>query len=375
MGGVVARLGVVYRTYSYRIYPTSTQLVALNAQLGFAADIYNAALEQRRYAWRASRPLGCARQFSQVAEIWSAGDGPPGMSYSAMLDPIRRLDRAFRRFERRMNDGQKPGFPRFRPRRRYDALTWNASWCLTLQRLSLPGIGHLKVKWHRALPLSGALRTVTLHRQFGHWYACFVLSLQISAGPDRPSRPPVGVDLGIKSFAALSTGELIPGPRAYRTSAERLRRAQRVVSRRVKGSVRRRKAGRLVGRLHTRIRNTRRNHAHHVSRRLVSEFGLIAVEDLVIHDLARGSFAKDARDQGWAQFLNLLGYKAADAGVQVVRVAPAGTSVMCSRCRTFLPKPFSERAHRCPDCGLAIDRDINAARNILRLGLSRQAST
>lgn len=375
MGGVVARLGVVYRTYRYRIYPTRAQRVALDAQLGFAADIYNAALEQRRYAWRAGRPLGYAGQSSQIAEILSAGDGPAGMSSSAMLDPLRRLDRVFRRFERRISDGKNPGFPRFRSRHRYDALTWNASWSLMQHRLKVPGIGYLKVKWHRALPISSTLCTLTVRRQLGHWYACFALARPMASHPDPPPGPAVGVDLGIQNFAALSTGELIPGPRPFRATEQRLRRAQRAVSRRVKGSVRRRKAGQLVGRLHLRVRNIRRNHVHVLSRRLVSEFGLIAVEDLVIQDMTRGSFAKDASDQGWAQFLNILGYKAADAGVQVVRVPPAGTSVVCSGCRSFVSKLASERTHRCPDCGLVIDRDINAARNILRLGLSRQAST
>ena len=187
--------------------------------------------------------------------------------------------------------------------------------------------------------------------------------------------PAVGVDLGITNFAALSTGELIPGPRASRAATRRLRVAQRRVSRRVKGSRRRQKAALLLARQHERSRNLRRNHGHHVSRRLVSQAGLIAVEDLNVRGLSRSFLAKDVHDQGWAEFLRLLGYKAEDAGVRVVRVPPSGSSQICSGCGTSVPKSLSERTHRCLTCRLVIDRDVNAARNILRLGRSLQAST
>lgn len=187
--------------------------------------------------------------------------------------------------------------------------------------------------------------------------------------------PPVGVDLGVTNFVALSTGELVAGPRAYRASARRLRVAQRRVSRRRKGSVRRQKAGLLLARQHERIRQLRRNHAHHLSKRLVSQFGLIAVEDLQVRGLSRGMLAKDVNDQGWAEFLRLLGYKAEDAGVRVVKVPPGGSSQTCSGCGMSVAKPLSQRTHCCPSCGLVIDRDVNAARNLLRLGMSRQVPT
>ena len=189
------------------------------------------------------------------------------------------------------------------------------------------------------------------------------------------ARPAVGVDLGVQNFMALSTGELIGGPRAFRAAQRRLRVSQRRLSRRRKGSHRRGKAALLLARLHERIRNVRADHAHQISRQLVSRFALIAVEDLDVKALNRGFLAKDVSDQGWAMFLRFLGYKAEDAGARVVRVPPGGTSQTCSDCLSLVPKPLSERTHRCPGCGLVIHRDVNAARNILRLGLSRQAPT
>jgi putative transposase len=367
--------GKVYRTYRYRIYPTKGQRAALAAHLRFACDLYNAALEQRREAWKAKRPMAYATQCRELAQICAAGDGPSGMSYSAMRDPLWRIERSFQNFIRRSQAGQKPGLPRFRSWRRYNVLSWGGCWAVKNRRLSLPGIGHVKVKWHRQLPTARTLCTVTVRRHADRWYACIVLAMPMASRPRTADKPAVGVDLGIQNFAALSTGKIIAGPRAYRSAAKDLRRAQRRVSRRVRGSMRRQKASLSVARLHERIRNLRMNHAHQLSRQLVAEFGLIAVENLLIRDMGRGSFAKDARDQGWAQFLRLLGYKAEEAGVRVVPVPPAGTTRRCSECGSSVPKPLSERSHKCADCGLVLDRDVNAARNILRLGMSRQATT
>jgi putative transposase len=350
--------------------------LALEAQLGFACQLYNAALEQRRYAWRGRhQSVSLYEQFRELTAVRAASLGPAEMSCSAMRDPLQRLDRAFAAFFRRVKAGVKPGYPRFRSVRRYDSLTWDSGWGLHHDRLALQGIGHVKVKWHRLLPSSAAVRTVTVRRVAGRWYACFSLVVLRSSRVDGPGRPDVGLDLGIQHFATLSTGEHIPGPRAYRAAMRLLRGAERRLCRRQKGSRRRQKARLLLARQHERIRNVRLDHAHKLSRRLVFDFGLIAVENLKIGGLAHGPLAKDVTDQGWASFLTKLEYKAAEAGTGLIRVPPAGTSQRCSACGVVVPKPLSERTHRCSECGLTIDRDTNAARNILRLGLSRQAPT
>jgi putative transposase len=364
------------RTYRYRIYPTVRLRHALDAQLSFACQLYNAALEERRYAWRGQRrSVTLSEQFRELTAVRAARMGPHSMSCSAMRDPLRRLDWAFAAYFRRVKAGVKPGYPRFRSVHRYDSLTWVSGWAVRNGRLALQGIGQVKVKWHRRLPTSVVVRTVTVRRVAERWYACF--SLQVPASPRVPTipLPTVGLDLGIRHFAALSTGEKLAGPRAYRAAKSTLRVAQRRVARRHKGSHRRHKAGLLLARGHERIRNLRHDYAHKLTRRLVSDFGLIAVEDLNIGGLARGPLAKDVTDQGWAAFLTMLEYKAAEAGTRLIRVPPGGTSQTCSGCGVMVPKLLSERTHQCPECGLVIDRDTNAARNILRLGLSRQAST
>jgi putative transposase len=367
---------VLPRAYRYRIYPTVRNQLSLDAQLRFACQLYNAALEQRRDAWRGRQlSIGYAAQCRDLTDVRAAGMGPPGMSCSAMRDPLRRLDRAFTAFFRRVKGGAKPGYPRFRAARRYDSLTWDDSWSIRDGRLVLQGIGHLKVKWHRPLPPSARVRMVTVRRVAGRWYVCFSLQLSRPVRVAVGQRPAVGIDLGIHHFATLSTGEHVAGPRAYRAGMRQLRIAKRRLARRQKGSHRRQKAGLILARHHERIRNLRRDHAHKLTRRLVADFGLIAVEDLNIRGLARGFLARDVLDQGWKAFLTMLEYKAEEAGARLVSVPSSGSSQICSGCLVVVPKPLAERTHRCGGCGLAIDRDINAARNILRLGLSRQALT
>jgi putative transposase len=366
----------VRRAYRYRIYPTVRQRLAIEAQLRFACELYNAALEQRRDAWRRGRhTVTLSEQFKDLTDVRAGGIGPVAMNCTAMRDPLRRLDRAFEAFFRRLKAGVKPGYPRFRSSRRYESLTWADGWALRDRRLALQGIGHLKVKWHRELPAAGVVRTVTVRRVAGRWYACFSLLVPQQQRVAVPPWTAVGIDVGIRQFLTLSTGEHVAGPRAYHAAARQLRVIQRRLSRREKGSRRHQKAVRLFARKHERIRNVRHDHAHKLTHRLVADFALIAVEDLNFRGLARGFLAKHVADQGWAAFLTVLEYKAAEAGTRLVRVAPAGTSQVCSRCGTVVKKPLSERTHSCPGCGLVIDRDTNAALNILRLGLSLQAST
>jgi putative transposase len=361
------------RTYRYRLYPTSRQRAALEAQLRFACELYNAAVEQRRNEWRRSRRLvSRAAQFRELTDIRAHRLGPPGMSCHAMRDPLRRVDLAFAAFFRRLKSADTPGFPRFRSWRRYDSLSSDA-WTLKSSRVVLPGIGHMKVRWHRQLPTGARVRTVTVRRRVRHWYVGFSLDLP------RPTPKPstgkaVGIDLGVSTFAALSTGELLGGPRAFRSARRRLRNLQRVASRRVRGSRRRQKARLMVSRLHERIRYLRRDHAFKMANDLVGRFDVFYVEALNVRGLCRGMLAQDIHDQAWGAFLRILTDKAAEAGRSVVALDPRNTSQTCSACGAQVPKPLAERWHRCA-CGYQADRDVNAARNIYRFGESRQAST
>lgn len=349
------------RTFRYRLYPTRHQAEALNDQLAFSCDLYNAALEQRREWWKRGQRTGFYEQCRELT-----GQMPRGMNRNVGEDALRRLDRAFEAFFRRCRQGEKPGYPRFRSKARYDSLTWRkkGGGYTVGERLRLQGAGHIRVRWHRPLPEGAQIRTVTVRRTAsGKWFVSFALD-GVEPTPLPPTDEAVGIDLGITTLAALSTGEFVKGPRAFRSAQAKLRRAQRKLSRRKRGSHRRENARREVAMVHEHIREIRRDHRHKTARALVERFDLIAVENLNVAGLAKGWLSKDVHDQGWGEFVACLRDKAEDAGREVVLVDPRYTSQACSGCGQIAPKSLAERVHACR-CGLELDRDVNAARNVL----------
>jgi putative transposase len=230
------------------------------------------------------------------------------------------------------------------------------------------------VKWHRDIPTDAAIKTVTVKRDGNKWYACFALDLPDTEPPVHPG-PAVGIDLGLSALVTLSTGEKVEPPRYYRKAQAKLRRQQRRVSRRKKFSRGWRKAQRLVAKTHAHIANQRKDTAHKLSRQLADTYSLIAVEDLNILGLAKSNLSKSVLDAGWAQLLQFTTYKAESAGSRVVAVDPRGTSQFCSRCGCRVQKNLSVRVHRCSECGLVLDRDENAALNILYRALNAVGPT
>ena len=370
------------RNYAYRLYPNKAQHQALGEMLDAYRSLYNAALQERRDAYRkCGVSVNYYDQANQLKEIRASGDELSRFSYSTAQQVLRRLSKAFDAFFKRAASGQKAGFPRFKSARRFTSVPFRFGDGATLKegRLGITGVGRIKVKWHRDIPADAAIKTVTVKRDGDKWYACFALDLPDVEPPVHPG-PAVGVDLGLSALVTLSTGEKVEPPRYYRKTQAKLRRQQRRVSRRKKFSRGWRKAQRLVAKTHAHIANQRKDTAHKLSRRLVTEFSLIAVEDLNILGLAKSNLSKSVLDAGWAQLLQFTAYKAEEAGGRVVAVDPRGTSQFCSGCGCRVQKDLSVRVHRCPECGLVLDRDENAAWNILHralnaLGLSVRDST
>ncbi len=219
----------------------------------------------------------------------------------------------------------------------------------------------MKIKLHR--PLEGKIKTVTIKRAADRWFACFCVAVE--AKQLLPiSTEAVGIDVGLTTFAVLSDGTEIRNPRHYRNAEARLRRCQRKVARRKKSSNRRRKAVLLLQRAHGHVRNQRADFHHKESRKLVNQFGFIAVENLNVKGLARGILAKSVNDAGWSKFLEFIAYKAECAGREFVRIDPRGTSQTCV-CGASVPKSLKDRWHICPDCGLSAGRDHVSAQVIL----------
>ena len=290
-------------------------------------------------------------------------------NYSCCQDILRRLEKAFRAFFRRLEAGGKPGYPRYKSRDRYDSVTFPAygDGCRVRNngKLYLQGVGEIRVKWHRQI--KGKIKTVTVRRRGGRWHVCFSVEYEIDPLPVVDDE--VGIDVGLEHFAALSTGDLISNPRWYRSAQRRLRRAQRKVARRVKGSNGWRKAVRELQRVHEHVANQRTDFVHKLSRRIVDGNQLIVVEKLNIGGMAKGMLAKQVHDAGWRSFLQALTVKAAEAGRQVMEVNPAGTSQHCL-CGQEVRKTLAVRVHRCRECGHVAPRDVVSAQLILRLGRS-----
>ncbi len=358
------------RTYRYRLYPTRPQKEALDAQLADACALYNSALQHRRDMYREhGRLVGYYDQSAELRELRATGLVSAVSNCWSQQAVLRRLDRAFAAFFRRIKAGEKPGYPRFKSWRRFDTLDFSFAGnaggiALTdTSRLRLQGVGHVKIKMHRQIPAEAKLCEARVTRRNGRWY----VSISLKGVPERPlpeAGATVGVDLGINTFAALSTGELITGPRVNRAGAVSVRRAQRKVARRKRGSNRRRKAVVLLARQRERETNRRRDHAYKTARDLVNRFDLIAVEGLNMRGLAKGMLARDCNDQGWAAFVALLVEKAEEAARRIVLVDARNTSQACSACGVIVPKLLGVRAHSCA-CGYGADRDVNAARNVL----------
>jgi putative transposase len=359
------------KAFRYRLYPNHTQTEKLNHTLDLCRELYNAALEQRRTAYRIQRQSVSAVQ--QMRELPDLKRALPevGEVYSQVLqDVLWRVDTAFQNFFRRVKSQRgKAGYPRFQDRRRYDSFTYpQMGFAIAQGRLCLSKIGHLKIKLHR--PIEGTFKTCTLKREVDEWHVVFVCELP---DPD-PLEPKsaVGIDVGLESFLATSEGEFVDNPRWLAHSLKKLRRAQRVLARKQRGGTNRHKDSGLVAKQHRTVKRQRLDFHHKVARNLVDRYEVIAIEDLNVAGLVKNRcLARAISDVGWAGFADILAGKAAYAGRRVVRVNPAYTSQVCSSCGCLVRKELSERWHACPDCGLSLHRDVNAARNILKAAGAR----
>ena len=306
---------------------------------------------------------------------WKAEHPFLEVAHSQVLQNVTaRVDLAFKAFFRRVKAGEEPGFPRFRGKHRYDSFTYPQANAFTLHddgTLSASKLGRLRLSLHR--PLQGRIKTLTLCRNaLGRWYACF--SVEVELAPLPPSPLVAGVDVGLMTFATLSDETHIDNPRFFRRDEKALKKAQRTLSAQEKGTPARRKARRVLQHIHHRITNRRTDFAHKASRKLVNSYQLLVCEDLDIHGMqANGyrSLHKSIADAAWGQFLQYTSAKAAEAARTCLKVFPRGTTQDCSGCGATVPKDLSVRVHACPHCGLTLDRDLNAARNIIARGLAR----
>lgn len=368
-------MGYVRKTFKYRFYPTKAQETLLRQTLEECRWVWNETLSLRKNAWEQEQKSISLYQTSKELPKWKGSRESLNVVYSQVLQQVQvRLDLAFKAFFRRVKAGEKPGYPRFRGKGWYDSFTYpQKGFKFDGSRLQLSKIGTVKIKLHR--PLEGRIKTCTILRQNGKWFVCFSCE-DVPVHILSPSDKAVGIDMGLLSFATFSSGEKIDNPRFFRQEERNLKKSQQRLSESEKGTLERAKKRKIVSRIHERISNKRTNFAHQLSHKLVNEYGTIVFEDLKIQQMLQNGFKslnKSVGDAAWNQLVRYTTYKAESAGRSVILVDPRNTSKMCSRCGQLVEKELSDRVHKCSRCKLRLDRDINAAINILRLGLqSRQ---
>jgi putative transposase len=382
-----------------RLYPAKAQARKLNESLETCRQVYNSLVNDRKCQYEL-HGVSVSR-FDQQAylPIWKKSHPELGKVHSQVLqDVVHRVSLAFDAFFDRVKKGEAPGFPRLKGDG-YDSLTYTQveGFDVFDNSIRLSKIGVVKAKIHRTL--KGAVKNCTVRRRNGKWFAC--LCYEVEPEPLPRSEEAVGIDVGLKTFAAFSNGEMIDNPRFFRRDEAALAKAQRKHAKNQKRTKASQRSKKVIARVHERIRNRRHDFCHQASRRIVNRYGVIAIENLNVRNMTaapkakpdpenegrflpngarrKAGLNKSIADAAWSQFHSTLAQKAESAAREVHQVNPAYTSQDCSSCG-YRPdglegrtrKKLSDRWHWCPLCGLSVDRDTNAAVNVLKLALGQQ---
>jgi putative transposase len=325
----------------------------------------------------AGESVSCYAQMAELPDIKESLPEYKEVGSQVLQETLARLDLAFKAFFRRIKRNEKPGFPRFKSKNRYDSFTLkNTGWHLDGRYLWVHNVGRIKMNLSREI--QGSIKTITIRRSStGKWYACFACD-NIPEKKLEPNDKVVGLDMGIASYLTDSEGNHVENPKWLKESQSDLRRKQRRLSRRVKGSKRRAKARILVAKAHEKVSNQRLDFQHKLANQYIKNYGTIVIEDLGIQNMVQNHhLAKSISDCAWGQFFQLLKYKAEEAGREIIesyRFKP--TSKACSNCGAINKKlKLSDRQWVCQECGTLHERDENAAKNIRQSGFGQNLQT
>ena len=365
----------VYVPFRYRLYPFRGQERELLRQFDELKFLWNYALEERQTSWKTeAKSLSYTEQQHSLTQWRNHDTAGLGSVYSHVAqDCLHRLDNAFKAFFKHI-----VRYPRFKSE--VTSLTYpdayNGSVAITdgragTKRLHLSKIGDVPIQYDRPLPM-GVVKTCTVKREGDRWYAVLTVEVQdVPAPAIREPLSPVGIDLGLNSIAALSTGETVETPKLFRRSERSLRRAQRKLSRKVKGSNNWHKQKIVVQRCHAKVSDQRRDFAHKLTTGWAQQYDLIAFEDMDVRTMIHGSLAKSIYDAGWGMLRHMCAYKQSNRSHRYVEIPANNTTQECSVCGRLADPPLTlkDRVYRC-SCGNTEDRDVNASRNILDRALN-----
>lgn len=366
---------IAAKTFRYRLEPTTVQATLFAQFAGCARYVFNRGLAERIFAFDdGDKPLSFVDQCNALPTVKKA----EGTAWLRVVDSqvlqqaLKDLDRAYRHFFRRIKTGQVPGFPRFKKKGENDAFRFPQRVKAEGGKVFLPKIGW--VRYRDSRPVEGTIKQATVKREGQHWFVCLACEVEIAdfALPAVIEERSIGIDVGLKSFAVLSDGTEIANPRFLAEQLKRLKYAQRALSRKVKGSANRKKQIVKVAKLHTDVKNARKDFTHKLSTEIVKNHDVICVEDLNIEGMVKNRcLSRAISDVGWGGFLAMLEYKAKWFGKHFVKVGRfLATTKTCSACGAKKPIPLGVRTYSCGDCGLVLDRDLNASLNIRAAGLA-----
>ncbi len=368
------------RAYKFRIYPNKNQEIKLNRTLSTCRHLYNDALSERKKQAELNRlkkefdvfPLGKPEWISYEDQAnrlsKSKTDLQKEIHSQVLQNTLKRVDRSFKNFFNGF------GYPRFQGRNRYNSFTYPQSgFSIKNRKLNLSKIGSIKMVTHREI--EGKIKTCTIKKDIDQWYVSFSCEIETPIIPVE-IKIGIGIDVGLSSLITLSNGRQVEPPEFLREKEKKLTQEQRRLSRKKNGSEKRNKQKIIVAKVHRKIRNQRTDFAHKTSRELVDTYDHIVFEDLQIKNMMQNHhLAKSISDAGWYQLIGLTKSKAEYAGKIVELVNARNTSQNCSDCGNPVPKDLSVRMHSCPFCGLVLDRDHNAAINILNRSNSTVGTT
>ncbi len=381
--GVKPRQPYMRKTFKYRVKPNQEILKKAERWLCLCRKLYNDCLEQRIIAYKTTKnTISCYNQIKQLPQLKKMRPEFKSVNSQTLQDVVERLDKAYQGFFRRVknkfskssriwNNKEKAGFPRFKGQRRYDSFTLKQSgWKLQGNQLTIQKIGTFNIVLHRAI--EGDIKTITIHKDLTNkWFVSFSCD-NVPQKLLKKTGKEIGIDMGCESFLTDSNGDKVDNPRFFKNSQDILKMRQQRLSQKKRVSNCRRKARVLIAKIHQKIFNQRKDFHLKIVNKLIKENDKIYIEELKSWKTFKG-LNRSMRDVAWFQFFNRLCFKAEEAGREVVKVPAKRTSQLCSECGQIVEKDLSVRIHKC-SCGLKIDRDWNAALNILRVGATLQVS-
>lgn len=346
------------RAYRFRLYPNRLQEEAMRHHLWLSKELWNRMLDYSKSKYKLEGKFASKKEMRKMVKH-------QGLFSQVAQELVDRLVDATWRFIRMKKIGEHCGFPRFKSFERLKSLCYpQMGFRIVDNRLKVTPFGEVKLKLHR--PIKGKVKTLVLKRESSaRWFAILTI--------ERKKEPPtinegkkVGIDLGLSKLAVVSDGSVIANPRHIKKHERKIAVLGRRLSKKRKGSRNRFKAKVKLARAYETLANSRLDFLHKTSSMLVRKYSIISLENLNIKGMVQEKYGKQINDAGWGLLTSMLCYKAASAGCRIIFVNPKGTTQQCSRCGTVVPKTLSDRVHNCPKCGLILDRDLNAANNILK---------